>query len=143
MLLPLAIVALLIAQAAPPKPMEFKDAQLQTQEGDKTKQTDCTLRYEDAQLVIVVDKKKPEKNVTLKYDDITAGDYTFGKSPRVAAALLVSPFFLFSSSKSHWLTVKTKDDFALLRLDKGNYKLAIAELEKRAHVTVASIGEAK
>jgi hypothetical protein len=143
MLLPLAIVSLLFTQAATPKPMEFKDAQLQTQEGDKTRQTDCTLRYEDVQLVIVIDKKKPEKNVTLKYEDITSGDYTFGKSPRVAAALLVSPLFLFSSSKSHWLTVKTKDEFALLRLDKGNYKLAIAELEKRAHVTVAAIGEAK
>jgi hypothetical protein len=123
--------------------MEFKDAELQTQQGDKTKQTDCTLRYEDDHLVIVLDKKRPEKNITLRYADITSGDYVFGKSPRVSAALLVSPFFLFSSSKSHWLTVKTKDDFALLRLDKSNYKLAIAELEKRAHLTVTSIGEAK
>jgi hypothetical protein len=41
------------------------------------------------------------------------------------------------------LTIKTGDDYALLRLDKKNYKLVIAELEKRAHITVASIGENK
>jgi hypothetical protein len=135
------VVAAVLVASPQSKPMEFKDAQIQTQSGDKTKRASCTLRYEDDRLVIVVDKKKPERNVTLRYADITAGEYAFGKSPRIAAALLLSPFFLFSSSKSHWLTVKTKDDFALLRLDKSNFKLAIAELEKRAHITVAMLGE--
>jgi hypothetical protein len=93
--------------------------------------------------VIQVDKKKPEKNPTMKYSDITAGEYTFGKSPRVSAALLVSPLFLFSSSKSHWLTVKSRNDYVLLRLDKNNYKLVIAELEKRVGIKVESVGENK
>ena len=55
----------------------------------------------------------------------------------------MSPLVLFNRSKSHWLTVKTGDDYALLRLDKSNYKLVMAELEKRAHLTVASVGENK
>jgi len=33
----------------------------------------------------------------------------------------------------------TENDYALMRLDTSNYKLVIAELEKRAHITVASV----
>lgn len=122
----------------------FKDARLQVQQGEKQKEVDATLRYEAAALVVQpTDKKQIDATRTINYADVTSAEYTFGTSPRISAALLVSPLFLFSHSKSHWLNVKTATDYALLRLNKSNYKLVIAELEKRTHVTVASVGENK
>ncbi|PWT84992.1 MAG: hypothetical protein C5B57_03845 [Blastocatellia bacterium] len=127
-------------------PVEFKDAQLRLQEGDKTTDTDAKLQYDLDGLIIAGSNstiKKPNVLRALKYDEITGAEYTFGKSPRVSAALLVSPSFRVNSSKSHWLTVKTGSDYALLRLDKSNYKLVIAELEKRSGIKVESVGENK
>ena len=139
-----AAVALSPSLAYAQQPPTFKDEKLQVQQGDKREEIDASVRYEPAALIIQPNDKKLSRSArTLKYTDITGAEYSFGKSPRVAAALLVSPLFLFNSSKSHWLTIKTGDDYALLRLDKKNYKLVIAELEKHAHIAVASIGENK
>lgn len=122
----------------------FKDASLLIEQGDKHKDVDVELRYESDALVIQPkDKKEAAAGRTFKYADVASAEYSFGKSPRVSAALLVSPLFLFNSSKSHWLTVKTGDDYVWMRLDKSNYKLVIAELEKRTRITVASVGENK
>ena len=142
------LVAVLFGQSLPPKPTPnaavFNDVKVLIQEGEKRKDVEAFLRFEADSLVVQPkEKKQAAAERTFPYADIKSGEYSFGKSPRVSAALLVSPFFLFSASKSHWLTVKTADDYALLRLDKSNYKLVIAELEKRAHITVASIGENK
>jgi len=140
-LIALAIV-LAVSTLSAQAPLVFKDAKLFVQQGDKQKDFDATLTYGGDALTIGV-KDKNQKPRAIAYGDVKSAEYTFGKSPRVSAALLVSPLFLFSSSKSHWLTIKTGDDFALLRLDKSNYKLIIAELEKRSHITVASVGENK
>jgi hypothetical protein len=139
----LCLTATAAAQTAP----IFKDAKLRTQEGEKTKETDVRLRYDETSLSLLPSGGKKELRDTpirtIAYTEITAAEYTFGKSPRVTAALLVSPLFLFNSSKSHWLTVKTANDYANLRLDKSNYKLVMAELEKRSKITVESVGEDK
>jgi len=130
--------------AQSPKPPEFTGATLLMQNGDKRVEVDAALHFgEDAVSVMPNAKKQSNFMRSLKYGDVQSAEYTYGKSPRVAAALLVSPFFLFNASKSHWLTVKTADDYAIVRMDKRNYKLVIAELEKRAHITVTSVGEAK
>jgi hypothetical protein len=145
----IVLVSALLAQSSlPPRPTPnttaFNDVTLLVQEGDKRKDIDSFLLFQpDALVVQPKDKKQAQPLRTLAYADVKSAEYSFGKSPRVSAALLVSPFFLFSASKSHWLTVKTSDDFALLRLDKSNYKLVIGELEKRAKITVASVGENK
>jgi hypothetical protein len=124
----------------------FRNAQLRQQQGDKTKDAYVTLGFESNQFVVqevTPNGKSGGVLKTLDYRDVKAAEYTFGKSPRVAAAILVSPFFLASSSKSHWLTIKSQNDYALLRLDKSNYKLVIAELEKRTGIRVEDVGENK
>ncbi len=143
----LFVLALLAQSPLPPRPAPntttFHDAKLLVQEGDKRKDIDSVLLFQSDALVVQPKDREAQPLRTLAYSDVKSAEYSFGKSPRVSAALLVSPFFLFSASKSHWLTVKTLDDFALLRLDKSNYKLVIGELEKRAKITVASVGENK
>ena len=48
-----------------------------------------------------------------------------------------------SKSKRHWLTIKTGDDYAVLKLDKDNRKLVIPAIETRTSVKVEDIGEKK
>ena len=60
------------------------------------------------------------------------------KSPRWKSGLFISPFLFLSSGKKHWLLVKTDNDYAMLRLDKGNYKLILADLEMRTGLRVGS-----
>jgi len=147
----LAVIALMLigvnsAMLAQSPTVAFKDAKLREQIGDKTKDSDAVLMYNDAALMIHAGDsslKKPHILKTIAYSDTTGAEYTFGKSPRVSAALLVSPLFLFNSSKSHWLTVHTGTDYAVLRLDKSNYKLVLAEFEKRTGKKVESVGENK
>jgi hypothetical protein len=50
------------------------------------------------------------------------------------AAILVSPFFLFSHSKKHYLTIQYTDDagtgqFVSIHLDKKNAREAVATAE--------------
>jgi hypothetical protein len=146
----LSVVFALIAQSAAgqaAKQPQFGRAYLSVQEGSVTQHKAVILVYDADALYIwpSLPKGTPDKPLLrFAYNEIASGEYTFGKSPRVAAGLLVTPFFLFSNSKSHWLTIKTANgDYALLRLDKGNYKLVMAELEKQARITVRDIGENK
>jgi hypothetical protein len=48
-----------------------------------------------------------------------------------------------SKSKRHWLTIKTADDYCVLRLDKDISKLVIPAIETRTGLVVEDIGEMK
>ena len=51
--------------------------------------------------------------------------YELSSKPRYAEAILISPFFLFTKSKKHFLTVQYTDDagsgkFMMIHMDKTN-----------------------
>jgi len=54
--------------------------------------------------------------------------------PRYAEGLLIAWPLLFTKSKSHYVTIQYNDDkegsqYAIIRLDKSNYRDALASLE--------------
>jgi hypothetical protein len=60
--------------------------------------------------------------------------YEKTSKPRYAEAILISPFFLFTHSKKHFLTIQYTDDggqgkFALIHMDKGNARDIVAAAE--------------
>jgi hypothetical protein len=117
----------------------FKDAKLNVQKGDKSDQVDVVLRYEPAALVIA-HKKDAVKTIT--YKDVKTAEYSYAKSPRWKTGLLVSPLFFFTSGKKHWLMIQAgESDFAVLQLDKGNYRMIVAELEAKIGRKVDVVGE--
>lgn len=70
----------------------------------------------------------------VKYEAIKSMLYERAAKPRYAAAILVSPLFLFSKSKKHYLTIQYTDavgtgQYALIRLNKGNFREALAAVE--------------
>jgi hypothetical protein len=63
--------------------------------------------------------------VTIPYDKIKSLLYEKTSRPRYAEAILISPFFLFSKTKRHFLSIQYTDAngaglFCMLHMDKSN-----------------------
>lgn len=80
---------------------------------------------------------------TIKYDSIKSLLYERTESPRYAAALLISPLFIFSHSKKHYLTIQYdaagSGQFVIVHLDKKNAKEAVARAESEIGKTVERV----
>jgi hypothetical protein len=128
---------------------QFHKVKLMVNTGDKPAETDAIIRLEKDQLVI----RSKAGGADLKkfaYNSIKSAEYSYSKSPRwksgIGAAVAVGVFALplfFMKGKKHWLTVQTEGDYALLRLDKGNYKIILPAFEARSGVKVETVAEEK
>ena len=129
------------------------DIELVVPDGKKSKQTDAVLKIDKEIFEILIEKKKfREHNRKVAYTDLKVADYSYSKKPMlsgggaVATALLVGFIFaipfLFIKKKNHWLTVQTVDQFAVMKLDKSNFRAIIAEFETHG-VEVNEVAEEK
>lgn len=74
--------------------------------------------------------------VSIKMDNIKSILYERTAKPRYAEGLLIAWPLLFTKSKSHYLTIQYNDEkegsqYAIIRLDKSNYRDALASIEAR------------
>ena len=72
--------------------------------------------------------------VSIPDDKVKSILYEKTSKPRYAEAILISPFFLFTHSKKHFLTIQYTDTdgqgkFAMIHLDKGNARDVVAAAE--------------
>lgn len=72
--------------------------------------------------------------VSIPDDKIKSLLYERTSKPRYAEAILLSPFFLFTHSKKHFLTIQYTDadgqgKFALIHMDKSNARDIVATVE--------------
>lgn len=126
---------------------QFEGAQyyLKSPNEKKTKQVDGTFVLDSsAKEARFVAKGKTE--VEIPYGSITSLLYERTATPRYSAAILVSPLFLFSKSKKHFLTIQYKNaegegQFALIRLDKDNWQPAMAAVEAQTGIKVERVEE--
>lgn len=83
-------------------------------------------------------------------------EYSYSKNPRLktglglgAASLLFPPLLFiaipvgFSKHRRHWLTIKTENDFAVLKLSKSNRKFIIPAFKTNSGTNVETLGEDK
>jgi hypothetical protein len=80
----------------------------------------------------------------ISYDSIKSLLYEQSATPRYAEAVLISPLFLFSNSKKHYLTIQYSDStgagqFVIIHLDKKNAQEAIAAAESQTGKTVKRV----
>lgn len=122
------------------KPASFGISAMMSK-GDDTKEVNSELTFNQEMLTVVSDKKDLLRK-EFAYADIKAADYSYSKKPMwktgVVSAIFLGPFaapFFFIRKKSHWMTIRTSDDFVVLKLEYKNYKKIIAELEGR-NITV-------
>jgi hypothetical protein len=79
--------------------------------------------------------------ISIPDDRIKSILYEKTSKPRYAEALLISPFFLFTHSKKHFLTIQYTDTdgqgkFAMIHMDKGNARDIVAAAEAETGKTV-------
>lgn len=145
LVLSLAQVPLVAQRAAD----QFLNVKLMVNTGDKPVQTDAILRLEDDRVVIRAKQGAAELKSFLK-GDVKSAEYSYSKSPRwksgaavaLAAGVFAIPIF-FMKGKQHWLTINSENDYAVLRLDKSNYKIILPAFEARTGVHVETLAEEK
>lgn len=90
------------------------------------------------------------------YTDISGAEYSYTKKPRWktglglgAASFIFPPLLLiaipvgFSKHRRHWVTVRTDNDFAVLKISKSIRKLFIPSFETRTSVRIIPVGDDK
>ena len=147
-------IAILLAFAIATLPTQraadqFHKVKLMVNTGGKSEPANVVLFLENDR-VVIRSKDGGAELKNLAYADIRAAEYSFSKSPRwksgVGAAIAVGVFALpifFMKGKKHWLTVHGKGDFALLQLDKNNYKIVLPAFEARSGIKVETVAEEK
>ena len=118
---------------------QFEDAHYFLKEAgkDKAKPVKGTLLFDAGAKVVRFTGK--EAKLEIPYAQITGLLYEKTSKPRYALGLLVAWPLLFTKSKGHYLTIQYKQpdgqgQFALIRLDKDNYQMALAAAEAQTGV---------
>jgi hypothetical protein len=127
-----------LAPAFAQAPEAFQKAKLSQMQGEKTKQIDVTITYGSTTLE-VLDKKTQAPLKSFDYDTIKGAEYSYAKSPRGKAGIFAAPLLLFTSGRKHWMIVQGANDYALLQLDKTNYRMVLAAFEARTGIEVETV----
>jgi len=133
----------------------FDKIELLVPTGDRINEKSVRLRFFEDELQIEATADKTILK-TFKYSEIKDAEYSYSKNPRWktglglgAASIVFPPLILiaipigFSKHRRHWLTVKTGDDYAVLKLSKSNRKLVLPAFETKTGVTVLGRGDNK
>jgi len=129
------LFAVLIAAAAVAQ--DFGDAQYfrkAVQGGKKSDPVKGSLRVDTSSKALEFVAKGNTTEFIVKPAQIKRLVYERTAKPRYAAGLLIAWPLLFTKSKSHYLTIQYDDDkgegqYAIVRLDKSNYRDALATVE--------------
>jgi hypothetical protein len=118
-------------------PESFGDIKTLVADGTKARELDALLILEPERLII---RNRDNGSVlqTAPYQSIAVATYARARQPRWQEDSDVAPipktfsgsgFFLKSSR--HWLTLQSKSEFVILRLEEKNVKAVLASIEAR------------
>jgi hypothetical protein len=135
-------------------PASFGEIELLVRNGDDV--SEKTARVELFADAMVITTRNSNIKKTFRYADIRSAEYSYSKNPRWktglglgAASLIVPPLIFvaiplgFSKHRRHWLTVRTAEDYAVLKLSKSTRKMFIPAFETKSGVSVRGVGEEK
>ena len=90
------------------------------------------------------------------YDKIKSAEYSYTKNPRWktglglgAAGIVFPPLWLiaipigFTKHRRHWVTIRTGDDYAVLKVGKSVRKVFMPAFETRTSVQIKALGDDK
>lgn len=134
---------------------EFEKIELMTPGAEKMRETDVRVVFDQGTLRIVsVRDGKTIKE--WKRGEVTAAEYSYTKNPRWktglgvgAAGFLFPPLWFvaiplgFSKHRRHWVTIRTENDYAVLKLSKSVRKIFIPAFETSTGVKIEAVGDDK
>lgn len=134
--------------------VSFNEIELLVQDGNNASEKSVRLRLDRESLTIA--SKNGAITKTFLYSDIRSAEYSYSKNPRWktglglgAAGVLFPPLWFvalpvaFTKHRRHWLTIRTGDDYAVLKLSKSSRKLLIPAFETKSGVRIRGVGEEK
>ncbi len=104
-----------------------------------TREINSVIVFEKENFVIKSRRKKNLVFKNIKYEYIVSITHTFAKKPFIddtkraviLTLLTANPVFLMEDKPKNWLTIISKDNFAVIKLENDNFKLIIAEFVMR------------
>jgi hypothetical protein len=144
------------AAAMPPGTLySFENIELMQPKGDAMRETDVRVVFDEGSMR-VVSRSNGSVLKEWSYDQIKSAEYSYTKNPRWktglglgAAGIVFPPLLLiaipvgFTKHRRHWVTIRTDDDFAVLKVGKGVRKLFMPAFETRTSVQIKALGDDK
>jgi hypothetical protein len=105
-----------------------------------------TLSFDAEKKTVDFLDQKGAPTFSIKYDSIKTILYEQTSRPRYAEAVLISPLFIFSHSKKHFITIQYTDaagtgQFVIVHLDKKNAREVVAVAEAQTGKKVEHVEE--
>lgn len=107
--------------------------------GRKPKEELLMLKFKETSFSAVKLKKKVAVK-EFNYADVISADYSYSKKPVFSPTAVIAAIFvvgvlaaplLFLKKKTHWLSVRTADDYLVLRLNGKNHRAILDEFFSR------------
>ena len=133
----------------------FYNIELMQANGDNLRETSVRVVF-DENAMRVISRSNGAVMKEWSYVDIKSAEYSYTKNPRWktgiglgAAGLLFPPLLLiaipigFTKHRRHWVTIRTDNDYAVLKVGKGIRKLFMPAFETRTSVPIRALGDDK
>lgn len=133
----------------------FDNIELMEPNGDNLRERSVRVIFDETSMRFV----SRQSGTVLKewsYDKIRSAEYSYTKNPRWktglglgAASIAFPPLLLiaipvgFTKHRRHWVTIRTDDDFAVLKVGKGVRKVFMPAFETRTSVVIKALGDDK
>ena len=133
----------------------FQNIELMQANGDNLRETSVRVVFDEGAMRII----SRSNNAVLKewsYEHIKSAEYSYTKNPRWktgiglgAASIAFPPLLLlaipigFTKHRRHWVTIRTDNDFAVLKVGKGVRKVFMPAFETRTSVQIKALGDNK
>ena len=123
--------------------------------GDNLRETAVKVEFDDTTMR-VVSRSNRKLIKEWNYSEIRSAEYSYTKNPRWktglglgAASIIFPPLLLvaipigFTKHRRHWVTIRTENDYAVLKVGKGVRKLFMPAFETRTSVPIQALGDDK
>jgi len=123
-------------------------AKMLMREGDKARERDAMVRLADGQVTVTA----PDRSVlsAVPYDALLSVIYSKSKQPlwngpggAIPIQKVESGAFGFLKGGRHWVSLRTKERFVILRLDENQVAAALAAIEERTGKPAVRVAEPK
>lgn len=157
----LLALVLLVSLASPALPAAngtvnvFDNIEIIEVHGDDTREKSVRIVFEENKLRILA-RSDGALIKEWSYENIKAAEYSYSKNPRWktglglgAASVVFPPLLLiaipigFTKHRRHWVTIRTEDDFAVLKVGKNVRKVFMPAFETRTSVPIKALGDDK
>ena len=149
------ILISLLAGAAFPAVDRFENIELIQPVGDKLHETSVRVVFDETAMR-VISRSNGSVLKEWSYAKIKDAEYSYTKKPRwktglgLGAASIAFPLLLlvaipigFTKHRRHWVTIRTEDDYAVLKVGKGVRKVFMPAFETRTSVSIKALGDDK